>query len=35
VQGKPPAGTAGVLVVEDGKSGAKRAFELTVNIRPE
>lgn len=35
VRGKLPAETAGLLVVEDSKSGAKRAFNLTVQIRPE
>ncbi len=35
VQGKLPAETAGLLVVEDTKSGAKRAFNLTVQIRTE
>lgn len=35
VQGKLPAETAGLLVVEDAKTGAKRAFNLTVQIRGE
>jgi thiol:disulfide interchange protein DsbD len=35
VQGKPPAETAGLLVVEDGQTGAKRAYGLAVKIRAE
>ncbi|MGQ0677814.1 MAG: protein-disulfide reductase DsbD domain-containing protein [Rhodospirillales bacterium] len=35
VQAKPPAETGGLLVVEDAKSGVKRAYNLAVRIRPE
>lgn len=35
VRGEPPNETAGLLVVEDAKSGAKRAYGMTVKIRSE
>ncbi len=35
VQSKLPAETAGLLLVEDAKTGAKRAFNLTVQLRTE
>lgn len=35
VRGKPPAEAVGLLLVEDTKSGVKRAFNLSVQIRSE